>query len=69
MFVSETVGFVTASIKAFVTGIGTAVVDFFSTTVVTPDGGLTDFAKWSLIFLGVGFGSMIFKWVTNLVRR
>lgn len=60
---------VTSAIGSFVTGIGTSVVDFFNTTVLTADGELTTFATWSLVFLGVGFGSMIFKWVTNLIRR
>lgn len=60
---------VTSAIGSFVTGIGSSVVDFFNTTVVTAEGELTTFATWSLVFLGVGFGSMIFKWVTNLVRR
>ncbi len=60
---------VTTAIGSFVTGIGSSVVDFFNTTVLTSDGELTTFATWSLVFLGVGFGSMIFKWVTNLIRR
>ena len=60
---------VTTAIGSFVTGVGSSVVDFFNTTVLTADGELTTFATWSLVFLGIGFGSMIFKWVTNLVRR
>lgn len=60
---------VTSAIGSFVTGIGSSVVDFFNTTVLTTDGELTTFATWSLVFLGIGFGSMIFKWVTNLIRR
>ena len=60
---------VTTAIGSFVTGVGSSVVDFFNTTVLTADGELTTFATWALVFLGIGFGSMIFKWVTNLVRR
>ena len=60
---------VTTAIGSFVTGIGSSVVDFFNTTVLTTEGELTTFATWSLVFLGIGFGSMIFKWVTNLIRR
>lgn len=60
---------VTTAIGSFVTGIGSSVVDFFNTTVLTAEGELTTFATWALVFLGIGFGSMIFKWVTNLIRR
>ena len=67
--VANIVQTVTTAIGSFVTGIGTSVVDFFNTTVLTADGELTTFATWALVFLGIGFGSMIFKWVTNLIRR
>ena len=67
--VANIVQTVTSAIGSFVTGIGTSVVDFFNTTVLTTDGELTTFATWALVFLGIGFGSMIFKWVTNLIRR
>ena len=67
--VSEIITTVTTAIGSFVSGIGTTVVDFFNATVLTADGKLTSIATWALVFLGIGFGSMIFKWVTNLIRR
>ena len=57
------------AIKGVLTGVGSAIVDFFNVAVLTTDGELTTFAVWALAFLGIGFGLGVIKFITNLVRR
>mgnify|MGYP000009473235 CR=1 FL=1 len=54
------------AIAAFFTGVGSAIVDFFNGIVLTPEGGLTTFATWTLVFMGVSF-ACTFIWA--LLRK
>ena len=62
-------GIVTTMIEAitgFFTGIGSAIVEFFDGVVLTAEGGLTTFATWTLVFMGVSF-ACTFIWA--LLRK
>lgn len=63
--VSTIVGDVVSAISTFLSGIGTSVVNFFDTVVVT-DGKLTTFATWTLVFVGVGFAS---KFISKMLHK
>ena len=54
------------AIAAFFTGVGSAIVDFFEGIVLTSEGGLTTFATWTLVFMGVSF-ACTFIWA--LLRK
>ena len=60
---------VTDAIGGLLTGVGSAVTDFFDCVVLNEAGELSTFAVWTLAFLGVGFGFGVVKFITNLVRR
>lgn len=57
------------AITGVLTGVGSAIVNFFDATVLTAEGDLTTFAVWVLAFLGIGFGLGVVKFITNLIRR
>ena len=67
----EIITTIVTAITSFLTGIGTAIVDFFDKTVVTtgPDGetGLTNFAVWALVFLGVTFAFTVVRAILKKV--
>lgn len=61
---------VTAIVTAFtefLTGIGSAIVDFFETIFIADGGGLTTAAIVSLVFIGVSFAMWIVRKVTGKV--
>lgn len=64
---SSIVGTVVDAIKAFLTGIGNSIVDLFDGIVVAENGGLTNFATWALVFLGVGLASGVIAAVLRKV--
>lgn len=63
--VSSIVGDITNSIGVFLSGVGSTLVDFFDNVVTTTDAEgnrmLTTLATWSLVFTGIGFGSVFIK--------
>lgn len=63
---AEIISTIITAITSFLTGIGSAIVDFFDATVVTEAGKLTNFATWALVFLGVSFGLGV---VTAVLRK
>lgn len=67
--VTKMITTIVEAITGMLTGVGSAIVDFFDVVVLTADGGLTTFAVWALAFLGIGFGLGVVKFITNLVRR
>lgn len=67
--VTEMITSIVEAIKGILTGVGSAIVDFFNVAVLTTDGKLTTFATWVLAFLGIGFGLGVVKFITNLVRH
>lgn len=66
--VQEMISTIVGAITGMLTGVGSGIVDFFNTTVLTSEGKLTTFAAWLLAFLGIGFALGVVKFVTNLVR-
>ena len=67
--VTKMITTIVEAITGMLTGVGSAIVDFFDVAVLTADGSLTTFAVWALAFLGIGFGLGVVKFITNLVRR
>ena len=67
--VAEMITTITDALGGVLTGVGSAIVDFFNTAVLTTDGKLTTFAVWALAFLGISFGLGVVKFITNLVRH
>ena len=67
--VEEMIGTVTQSISGILSGIGSAIVDFFDVAVLTANNGLTTFATWALAFLGVSFGLGAIGWIVGKVGR
>ena len=63
--VSTIVQDLTTAISTFMSGMGTTLVNFFD-NVVVKDGKLTTFATWTLVFVGVGFGS---KLIAKLMHK
>lgn len=61
---AEVITTILGSITAFLGGIGEAIVGFFTTLVLTAEGGLTELANWLLVFLGlsiaIGLGRLVF---------
>lgn len=51
----------------FLTGVGGNIVEVFNKIVVDPTtGGLTNFAVWSLVFLGVGLATGV---IGSIIRK
>lgn len=57
---------VVTAIKAFLTGVGNSIVSLFDGIVVGSNGGLTNFATWALVFLGVGLASGV---IASVLRK
>ena len=55
------------AVQAFLTGIGNSIVDLFDGIVISSTGGLTNFATWALVFLGVGLASGVIAAVLRKV--
>lgn len=55
------------AIKSFLSGVGDSIVSLFDGIVVKPTGGLTNFATWALVFLGVGLASGVIAAVLRKV--
>lgn len=55
------------AIKSFLSGVGDTIVSLFDGIVVTDAGGLTNFATWALVFLGVGLASGVIAAVLRKV--
>lgn len=53
--IESVVGAIVSTIKAFLTGVGAAFVDFFDATLLTSEGQLTTFATWCLVIIGLSF--------------
>ena len=64
---SSIVTTVVDAIKSFLTGVGNSIVDLFDGIVVADNGGLTNFATWALVFLGVGLASGVIAAVLRKV--
>ena len=64
---SSIVTTVVDAIKSFLTGVGNSIVDLFDGIVVAENGGLTNFAIWALVFLGVGLASGVIAAVLRKV--
>ena len=58
---------VVEAIKAFLSGVGNSIVTLFDGIVVGSNGGLTNFATWALVFLGVGLASGVIAAVLRKV--
>lgn len=56
---------VVGAISAFLSGMGTSIVDFFD-NIVVHEGQLTTFAGWTLAFVGIGFASGLIR---KLIRK
>ena len=59
MVIEATVGAIVSTITTFLTGVGTAFVDFFNVTLLTEEGALTTFATWCLVIIGLGFAMSV----------
>lgn len=55
------------AIQAFLAGVGNSIVDLFDGIVVAENGGLTNFAVWALVFLGIGLASGVIAAVLRKV--
>lgn len=55
------------AIKSFLSGVGNSIVTLFDGIVVGSNGGLTNFATWALVFLGVGLASGVIAAVLRKV--
>lgn len=58
---------VVTAIKGFLSGVGDTIVSLFDGIVVTTGGGLTNFATWALVFLGIGLASGVIAAVLRKV--
>lgn len=67
--VGEMTDTITTSFGGLLKGVGASIVNFFDKTVIAENGGLTTLATWTLAFLGIGFGFMVVKFITNKVRK
>lgn len=67
--VAKMIESIVSALTGVLTGVGSAIVDFFDVAVLTTEGELTTFAVWALAFLGISFGLGVVKFITNLVRR
>lgn len=71
--VTKMITAITEALSGVLSGVGSAIVDFFDTAVIKTGAGgeteLTTFAIWALAFLGISFGLGVVKFITNLVRR
>lgn len=66
--VAEAVKAITDAFTGLLTGIGTGIVDFFDVMVMNSEGtGLSNFALWAFIFLGVGLALFIVRKITSKV--
>ena len=64
---SSIVTTVVDAIKSFLSGVGNSIVTLFDGIVVSANGGLTNFATWALVFLGVGLASGVIAAVLRKV--
>ena len=67
--VGEMTDTITTSFGGLLKGVGASIVNFFDKTIIAENGGLTTLATWTLAFLGIGFGFMVVKFITNKVRK
>lgn len=58
--VSEIINQIVMAFTTFISGLGTAIVDFFEGLILDSEGQLTAFASWGLAFLGLGFAVSVF---------
>lgn len=65
--VTEIVSAITSAFTGLLTGLGSGIVDVFDKIVMTSEGKLTNFAIWTLAFLGVGLAIAIYKSVCRKV--
>lgn len=56
------------SLTAFLTGMGSAIVGFFTEITTDGDGGLSDMAVWLLVFLGVALAIGVARLVFAIFR-
>lgn len=54
------------AIKSFLSGVGDSIVSLFDGIVINSNGGLTNFATWALVFLGVGLASGV---IASVLRK
>lgn len=57
--IESVVAAIVTTITTFLSGVGTAFVDFFNVTLLTDEGQLTTFAIWCLILIGLTFAMTV----------
>lgn len=70
--VTHIVEAVTSAFTGLLTGLGSGIVQFFDDVIVVTNGegevtGLTNFATWALVFLGVSLALFIVRKITAKV--
>lgn len=60
---------IVTAFKDFMSGIGTSIVDFFSTAFTTTDGKLSTFAIVSLTFMGLSLALSFVYAIIKMIRR
>ena len=59
MVIKAVVGAIISTITTFLSGVGTAFVEFFDVTLLTAEGQLTTFATWCLVLIGLTFAMTV----------
>ena len=59
MVVEAVIGVIISTVSTFLSGVGTAFVDFFDATLLTSEGQLTTFATWCLVLIGLSFAMTV----------
>ena len=66
--VTSIVETITQAFTGLLGGLGSGIVGFFDDVVMAPEGGgISNFATWALVFLGVSFAIFIVRKITGRV--
>ena len=66
--VAEAVKAITDAFTGLLGGVGSGIVDFFDAVIMNSEGtGLSNFATWAFIFLGIGLALFIVRKITGKV--
>ena len=67
--VTSIVETITSAFTGLLGGLGSGIVGFFDDVVMSPaeGGGISNFATWALVFLGISFAIFIVRKITGKV--
>lgn len=65
---SEVITVILGAITSFLSGLGSAIIGFFTSIVTDGEGALSDMAVWILVFLGLALAIGIARLVFAIFR-